>query len=618
MGDECNVREDYNPPLHLCDLHHRQGFLIMLYFILTTSVFYDTIDMSCDINYEPSVRRFVNLMRMLVLILFILNGLVFSLDWNSLVIDYIYGPTEIEIDTLDHPHIVYTWAGRQLRYAHWDGSEWHSEIITDIDCNPMSMALDSNDCPHIVFYSHYNTSLLYYHWDGFTWQYECIESMVKVDSLSLDMDSQNRPHIAYKTHYDFDLIYEYFDGSTWIINTIENESLYGGNPIYINSEDNPCVAFIKDSDLKYAEWNGSEWDIQIVDTPGEFYFTGISLTLGLDDSPHLIYYENTNMSEGNLKYAYFIEGTWEINTVVSNEISIESSLAVDSENHPHITYHRYPYALDLIYAYWNGDIWYFETIDDYEAGIYNSIALDSNNNPQISYIRGIYPETTYTWIGDPMPEIILTSFTAEPTNSNSILLKWSVEATEGESISGFNLYRRELGLMDKNQTPGSEDSHPRPDTNHDDTWSLINPHPITGENPYSYIDDTVKTGTTYEYRLEAVVDNTPEVLGTTTGTCGIPTSFDIKIYPNPITENRMTIDISSGISEDDIVEMEIYDITGRLIRKEKFQVNTDNNLIDIDTSSLSSGVYILKARITGGNTSMTSSEEITKKFVVVR
>jgi hypothetical protein len=196
--------------------------------------------------------------------------------------------------------------------------------------------------------------------------------------------------------------------------------------------------------------------------------------------------------------------------------------------------------------------------------------------------------------------IELITFNAS-SQMNNIVLNWSCETTEGESIEGFNLYRREMGLINETTTPGSEDTHPR--------WTKINTSLITGSNPYTYIDSTVDTGITYEYKLKVVVEEESTTLGTTTGICGLPTSFAItSIHPNPATD-EVTITLSTPESVDVVIE--VYDITGRVVKSISIgEVETGEHTEVISTNELSSGVYTVKA--------ITGVEQSTGKMIVVR
>lgn len=195
------------------------------------------------------------------------------------------------------------------------------------------------------------------------------------------------------------------------------------------------------------------------------------------------------------------------------------------------------------------------------------------------------------------------------SKGNNIALKWSCEATEGETIEGFNLYRKEMELTYETTLTGSEDTHPHLDTNLYEDWTQINSSLITGQNPYSYIDDTVESGTTYEYELEAVVEEEPEILGKTTGTCGLPASFEItSIHPNPATDE---VNITLSTPENAYVKIDVYDITGRVVKTLILgEVETGEHTEVLSTSELSSGVYTIKAK--------TEVEQSTKRMVVVR
>ena len=61
---------------------------------------------------------------------------------------------------------------------------------------------------------------------------------------------------------------------------------------------------------------------------------------------------------------------------------------------------------------------------------------------------------------------------------------------------------------------------------------------------------------------------------------------DIKIYPNPFN-NKVNI-----TSDKDIEKLIVYDMNGKIVRQ--LQLNDNNNLIDLDLSGMSSGIYLIK------------------------
>lgn len=203
-------------------------------------------------------------------------------------------------------------------------------------------------------------------------------------------------------------------------------------------------------------------------------------------------------------------------------------------------------------------------------------------------------------------EILLTDFNAK-SQDDTILLTWSANPTEGEQISGFNLYRRENISTDNKSITERKDDHLSVDL--DTNWTKINTSLITGENPCSYIDSSVERGKTYQYRLEAVVEKEPMILGTTKGRCELPIFFEItSIHPNPV-KDEMNITISTQKSTD--VKIDIYDVRGRLIESISLgEIEVGENSGVIQTSGLSNGVYIIKA--------IAGFEVSTAKMVVAR
>jgi hypothetical protein len=84
---------------------------------------------------------------------------------------------------------------------------------------------------------------------------------------------------------------------------------------------------------------------------------------------------------------------WTVQTVVSDGLRGQTSLAVDASNRPHIVYQDLSNPLsdfDLKYAYWSGGQWRFETIDTGSGnwGTYTSLALDSSGIGHVAYGHG--------------------------------------------------------------------------------------------------------------------------------------------------------------------------------------------------------------------------------------
>jgi hypothetical protein len=169
----------------------------------------------------------------------------------------------------------------------------------------------------------------------------------------------------------------------------------------LDSADNPHVAYSdgKTVGIKYASWNGSGWDIQVVDTVGD----DMSIHLALDSkaNPYITYRYLDSSGYPYLKYAHWDGSTWK--TQILDSGGDYNSIAVDSKDNPHIAYYG---RMSLHYASWDGAKWNFETVESggtqepdssYTAtGTWVSLKLDSNDNPHISY----YDPTNYWKSGE--------------------------------------------------------------------------------------------------------------------------------------------------------------------------------------------------------------------------
>ena len=133
--------------------------------------------------------------------------------------------------------------------------------------------------------------------------------------------------------------------------------------------------------LKYAYQSASSWTIETVDTDNVTDETSIALDSG--SYPHISY----KGGSANLMYYYKDADGWTIETVDSTgDVGEYSSIALDSNGYPHISYYDGTnYALK--YAYKDASGWNIETVDTVD-GIHTSIVLDDDSYPHISYMVG--------------------------------------------------------------------------------------------------------------------------------------------------------------------------------------------------------------------------------------
>jgi len=220
------------------------------------------------------------------------------------------------------------------------------------------------------------------------WFIQDIETATQPDRVEgpacVALDGAGRPHITYAYVPDgatSELRYARWDGSSWDIQTMDTGTR---SSLVLDSADRPRVAYFGHGGLQLASWNGASWDIEVVDPdPGFWPYTVPSLALDSMGGAHIAYYAHGPF--GDLMYARRNGATWQIDTVVDGyyisptmNLSVgHPSLVLDSQGRPQISYlfsHNFwewrpppnppePVLEEgLGYASWNGSSWQTETV----------------------------------------------------------------------------------------------------------------------------------------------------------------------------------------------------------------------------------------------------------------
>ncbi|MBN1934581.1 MAG: hypothetical protein JW934_07940 [Anaerolineae bacterium] len=144
----------------------------------------------------------------------------------------------LTLDTADRPHIsYYDGAFNALKYAWYDGTIWHKEVVTNTYVNDIALALDTSNRPHIVFDTqHFNDYKLVYAWhNGTNWQFEIV-SNERALGVSMVLDSQDKPHIGYSASEI--MKYAYKDQDSWEIELIDDSEIDRYLALAVDKSDN--------------------------------------------------------------------------------------------------------------------------------------------------------------------------------------------------------------------------------------------------------------------------------------------------------------------------------------------------------------------------------------------
>jgi hypothetical protein len=109
----------------------------------------------------------------------------------------------IALDSLNRPHMAY--GLDHLYHAYYDGMEWKYETVDSLDGvgEFASLAIDSQDCVHIVYHDGKNNALKYATNSSGSWSIvTVVSSGIAYPFSSMVLDSQGKVHISYIDDFD--------------------------------------------------------------------------------------------------------------------------------------------------------------------------------------------------------------------------------------------------------------------------------------------------------------------------------------------------------------------------------------------------------------------------------
>jgi|GEM_PF-437095 len=242
----------------------------------------------------------------------------------------------------------------------------------------------------------------------------------------------------------------------------------------------------------------------------------------------------------------------------------------------------------------SSDGWVHEVIDisEYEGVVQFRFKMTTNSSADL---YGWDVDDVYIGCDDPYTDVPVYNFLAF-YDDDAVTVQWNCD--ECAELVGFNLYRREdsaaaAALSTPNNVKSIRPSAAKTD---DGGWLQMNDALITGGSPYRYIDGAVEEDTTYEYKLEAVVNTGAEDIGTRTVDTGegdVPFTYRLaQSYPNPTTG---TACIDFAVPQTERVTIKVYNLAGQCIATLFDEVATPGIYqVPFDVSALADGLYIYR------------------------
>lgn len=188
------------------------------------------------------------------------------------------------------------------------------------------------------------------------------------------------------------------------------------------------------------------------------------------------------------------------------------------------------------------------------------------------------------------------------TEAGSVCLKFST-ATELD-LAGFNILRS-VSRIGPFETISSYTSNA----------SLRAAGTAENGGVYSFIDNKVSSGRTYFYKIDAVSKSgaMEQIGGILAVTVAIPKEFALyQNYPNPFNPTTM---IRYDLKEPSDVQIQVFDILGRMVKSMIFQRDAGTFETQIDMTDMASGIYHYRITAVGKSGSNFISS---KKMVLMR
>jgi len=221
----------------------------------------------------------------------------------------------LALDENGHVHIVYY--GPQSRseatnlwHAVYDGNQWVKETIaSDAWGNGRGVSSGLLAGPGTELHGIYQSgaswanSVSYARFDGDTWSTQRIASG-EAGAIAMAPDGSLHASFVSATKVRHATLV----GSQWVIQDVANFGtpyasvsplgfvLEGATSIQVDRRNRPHIAFYnhltrESGQLCYARWDGSQWQLQVVDTEGRPGFGRLSLVLDPSDKAHIAYYD---------------------------------------------------------------------------------------------------------------------------------------------------------------------------------------------------------------------------------------------------------------------------------------------------------------------------------------
>lgn len=263
---------------------------------------------------------------------------VAGVGWVNAEVDpnFSFHPS-LAYDRYERPAISYAYPSfttPSLRYAHFDGASWQLETVDAVESSSTSLAFDVYGHPAIAYTADPNFSLKYVHDTDGDFSLADETPVTVISDLgagfwpSLAFDNLNRPMIGHTNAFTSEVLFSVEEpGLGWISTTVDTYTSSSAlTSLAIDPNTGyPAIAHAGSSDgVRFAAWDGDAWDITPVD-PNASLSARVSMAFDPSDGNPVITYGDLDDKE--LRFAWHDGSSWQIQTVDSPGEFLQSSVA---------------------------------------------------------------------------------------------------------------------------------------------------------------------------------------------------------------------------------------------------------------------------------------------------
>ena len=215
----------------------------------------------------------------------------------------------------------------------------------------ISMTLDTQDRPHILYLDDYRNKIKYAELTDLGWRTETIDDLA----------------VSYGASSTVAAIESGDDGSIWMLYSIWDET--GSHPVW---------------SLLLCHKENNDWVCETIET-GSYtqYYKVCKLAVDHLNRPHFLLMDD----DGQLSYYGYLNDVWthDYPAVTGGDYP---DIAIDSSNSPHLTYYWYASGNSgIYYIYWDGDFWMSDMLPDSENSSSVAIGIGPDDHPRIGVKR---------------------------------------------------------------------------------------------------------------------------------------------------------------------------------------------------------------------------------------